>query len=271
MKKTTIIVLYILILIPNLCYSQTKEQILEEGYKLYNSEKASWLGTDLFIKMFNNLDDQVGGYFSYTEEGINKCIFFNRENSPKVLATFSFSSTFEDSQTKIDSNMRDFNNNESILYSIRKKALEIINADTLFKQYNNAELNIIPIITENLRKVYVLTGPKVDNVLILGNDYLLKFDNDNNLIDKRALHKNIIVFNIGSDSNTDITYHTHSESTGEIITPTDICTLLLYERYTSWKTHLVFSKTKVSIWDCQKNKLIIMTRDAYDKIYSKKK
>jgi hypothetical protein len=98
--------------------------------------------------------------------------------------------------------------------------------------------------------------------MIFGNDYLLTFNDSSELINKRQLHKNIIAFNYGNKKNhtSDIPIHNHLPPTGDFITPTDICTLMLYEKFAKWEQHLVVSKNYISTWDCNKNILKITTK-----------
>ena len=60
--------------------------------------------------------------------------------------------------------------------------------------------------------------------------------------------------------------HSHLPEYSDIITATDICTTMLYQKSTEWETSYVMSKKYVSIWDCKKNELVIMTREAWEKI-----
>ena len=60
--------------------------------------------------------------------------------------------------------------------------------------------------------------------------------------------------------------HSHLPSTGEYITATDICTLMLYEKYPGWKQYYVISPSYVSIWSCEKDELVILTKKAWDSI-----
>jgi len=166
--------------------------IVAEGKKMYRSEMASWYGTDIFLEKYPDQKSNIGGYFSYEDGNLTKCLFFSRTEIPKVLATISFDSTYSTSTAKIDDISRDFTPYENEIYVIRKKALQLINSDTLFKAYDNTNLNLIPLIKETEKKVYVLTGPQSNGVVIFGNDYLLTFDKDNNLLIQRQLHKNII-------------------------------------------------------------------------------
>lgn len=250
----------------NTSFGQTEDEILAEAYLLYNSEKASWNGTDIFLDKFPNKRNLIGGYFSYSENNIHSCVFFDQEENPNVLAKISFNDNFEVQLAKIDTTNRKLSNAEMDLFSIRKIALREMDQDTLFKRYNNTNLNPIPIITNKSRKVFVLTGPQISGVVILGNDYLLTFDKKNKLKSKKSLHKNIIPIEYNDDTKDAVTMHSHLKSTGNLITSTDLCTIMLYENYAHWKQHIVISEKNVSLWDCENDKLLIMTRKAWDKI-----
>lgn len=118
--------LFFLILISNSITAQVNpteqtKPIVEEGKRLYRSEMASWYGTDLFLEQYNN-KSTIGGYFSYADELIIKCIFFSKEPTPKVIGTISFDSTFNTQTAHSSLEERDFTNTESDLFDIRKKS-----------------------------------------------------------------------------------------------------------------------------------------------------
>ena len=244
--------------------------IVDEGKRLYRSEMASWYGTDLFLVNYKSRTN-VGGYFSFTtKEDVSKCIFFSKAEKPKVIGTISFDKTFNPELAKIDLNEREFTAIENDLYVLRKVALATINTDTLFKRYSNTDLNLIPLVYNNEKKVYVLTGPKQGGAVILGNDYLMTFDSNNQLIARKPLHKNIIpVPYAGKQSDgTEIvsTIHSHLPETGDLITSTDICTLMLYEKFAKWKSHKVVSQKYLSTWDCAKDELTEVEMGAVEKM-----
>ncbi|HQE33870.1 MAG TPA: hypothetical protein PLZ71_05655 [Flavobacterium alvei] len=249
----------------------TKEAqpIVAEGKLLYKSEMASWYGTDLFLENYKNREN-IGGYFSYTDNDVAKCIFFSKSENPKVIGTISFDSTYNTKTANTNLTERNFTTTENDLYEIRKLALVEIQSDTLFKNYNNSSLNLIPIINGKEKKVYVLTGPKNNGVVIFGNDYLLTFNKDNKLMVKKQLHKNIIPIEYGgkSEEGKEIegTIHSHLPETGDFITATDICTLMLYEKFTKWKTHNVVSKKYLNIWNCKTDELNVISMDVIEKI-----
>lgn len=242
-------------------------RIVDEGKQLYRSEMASWYGTDVFLEKFRE-KDKIGGYFSYTEGKEAKCIFFGKGDAPKVIGTIVFDDTYNTNTAKTILKQRDFTTTEKDLFHIRATALKTINSDTLFKVYNNTSLNLIPFIYKGQRKVYVLTGPKENGVVIFGNDYELTFGEQNQLTGKKQLHRNIIMTEYGKNqAETEFgSMHSHLPETGDFITPTDICTLMLYEKLAKWQQHIVISANYVSIWDCNKNQLITLTTEAWDKI-----
>lgn len=243
--------------------------IVKEGKRLYRSEMASWYGTDLFVEAFKD-HQRIGGYFSYTENDISKCIFYSREDHPKVIGTISFDSTYNVKTAKVDLNERDFTERESDLYFIRYRAMDEMRHDTLFKIYKNSNLNTIPLIDGNERKVYVLSGTSVNGLVIFGNDYLLTFDDKNNLTSKRALHNNAIFVEYGKSEKQDKielgSIHSHLPSTGDLMTATDICTLMLYEKLTGWRQHTVISEKYMSVWNCETNELHVVPMDVVKKI-----
>lgn len=245
-----------------------KSEIVEEGKRLYFSEMASWYGSDLFMQKYQ-LKNNIGGYFSYTENSVSKCIFFSRGDKPKVIGTISFSPDYNLETANTDLVERDFSEDENELYTIRKNALVEMNRDTIYKQYENTNLNLVPIISNGEKKVYVLTGPKKNGVVIFGNDYLLTFDNENNFKKSKRLHKNILISeygNVDGDKNKTVVaaMHNHQPETGDLITPTDICTTMLYEKFAGWETVYVMSKKYVSIWNCKSDNLMVITREAWE-------
>ncbi|MFT3823501.1 MAG: hypothetical protein QM731_06250 [Chitinophagaceae bacterium] len=243
-----------------------KDSILNEGKMLYKSEMASWYGTDIFLEKIKGKEISSGGYFSYSDQQGNKCIFFSKSDTPVVLATILFDDSYDVKKARYDDQSRSFTSYEAAIYAIRKQAFDAINSDTLFKVYNNTSLNLIPIINGNDKKVYVLTGPKVNGVVVFGNDYLLTFDANNQLTGKKRLHKNIIPVNYSKEKEQVFgTMHSHLPETGDYITATDICTLMLYGKFAGWQQHIVISANYVSIWNCSSNQLATVPREVWDK------
>lgn len=264
MKK---IITFILLSISLHAFSQDLKtinaQIMEEAIALLKSEKASWYGTDLFLENYKE-QSNIGGYFSYTQDSVSKCIFFSKSKEAKVIGEIAFDSTFNLETAKVDLTERDFHTNEKDLHQIRIKSLELVRKDTLFKSYKRTRLNIIPFIYKGKKKAYVLTGPEVSGVVIIGNDYLINFDENNNVTDRKELHKNIIPIEYEEGDRDGVSIHSHQKDTGDFMTVTDVCTLLLYSNYTKWESHIVVSEKYMNMLDLKSNTLISMTMEAYE-------
>ncbi|MGY3213480.1 hypothetical protein [Mucilaginibacter sp. HD30] len=268
--------LFLLVILSNICLlaigqqrdlTKVADSIRAEAEVLFRSEFASWYGSDIFSEKCKVRRASASGYLSY-DNGKNLInVFYSDGEIPTVVSTISFGYDFNASNYKLDTTDRPFNPTERALYSMRKAAIAQMNRDTLFKVYKNANLNPIPIINNGKKMVYALTGPTISGVVLFGNDYLLNFDKDNNIIAKRKLHKNLIPVQT-KDNSGQITVggiHMHLPETGDFITATDICTLMLYEKFTTWKQHIVLSQNYTSIWDCERNKLSIVTAEEWKK------
>ncbi len=268
------IVMFHLWCFPSL-YGQVEElqkSIMEEGMELYRIEKTSWMATDLILSNSILEIEEIGGYFSYRTNDLTKCIFYDNTSTPKTRAIVEFDSTLNEVNSYIEEVERLFTKQEQDLYQLRTRTLTWLQTDTMFVMYENTSPNVIPVIGDEGRKVYVLTGPEVGGVMVFGNDYELEFSESNEIISNRRIHKNIIPIDFSPNGQkVRATIHTHLEETGELMTSTDICTLLLYGESSGWDSHIVLSKKRVSIWDCNKHTLVTLTRKAYEKIIKDQK
>ncbi|AXG75174.1 hypothetical protein DVK85_13425 [Flavobacterium arcticum] len=247
--------------------AQDKDEVLAEAWLMYNSEKASWNGTDMVTQYYPEKLKTSGGYFSYTNDDRHTCVFFNRDSVPSITISISFDDTFIPETTKVDTTYRKMTSLENDLYEIRQKAIiESVNDTVTFKRYKNTNYNYIPLIVGKKKKVYILTGTGVRGVVVFGNDYLITFDKKNRIKKKKPLHKNIIPIEYSDNPDENITIHNHQEETGDLITATDICTLMLYCPYTNWSQHYVVSKKNISIWDCEKSELFVVTMKAWKRM-----
>lgn len=269
MKEAIPFILAIFLFLPSFAQSTREErEVVQEALKLYRSEMASWHGTDLFIQHFPDKQPGAGGYFSYPEGDRTICVFYSNAEQPNVLVSFSFDSTYNPETVVIDDMERPLSEKEADLLAIRMATLEKMKTDTLYRFYENMHPNLIPIIDEKGRRVYVLTGPEEGGIIVFGNDYLLTFDKNNNLKAQKRLHQNIITIPYGTQESSVLgTMHTHAPESGRIISATDICTLMLYAGFAQWEKHYVLSDKNVSVWDCKNNELTVMTRKAWDKVF----
>jgi hypothetical protein len=271
------IIIGLLLLASSLIYSQNKEteKILNEGKLLFRMEKGSWYGTDDMLARFKTKKDSVGGYLSYeTDDNTINTIFFSRFDSDKILIRYEFDSLPKPEPIKIDTLNQNATDLERNLISIRQDARDraYANEDKFFSFHDNTSLNFIPLIADKEKSVFVLTGPQVSGIVLLGNDYKLSYDQKNEFKKKEKIHNTILQFPYTSEDKENPTVSTiHSHIITEYISSTDICTLLLYKKYVEWNQHIVMSEKEVSIFDLEKESLFTMKRKAWEKIYSNEK
>ena len=246
------------------------DSINTEGETLYRSEWASGHSTQIFTSSFGGKKLLSGGYFSYESKTEMTTIFFSKNEDPVVLATVKFDHGLDSSKYSIDTTTRKFTENEKEFYTIRSKAAQAILNDTLFKFYQNTSLNLVPIIKNGAKRVYVVTAQTAPDEVLLGNDYLINFDKDNDIIKKTKLHNNLIPLGTGGQDAIKASSHQHLGETSPFITATDICAFKLWKAKTTWVISFVVSAGYVSAWHFRDEFLEILTQDEWQKIMKNK-
>ncbi|MGE3801064.1 MAG: hypothetical protein AB7H80_08605 [Candidatus Kapaibacterium sp.] len=268
------LLLTLAIFLPRIICGQTTDvfaiadSIEAEGRLLYQLERASWVGTDIVVEKHKEQLEKAGGYLSYVMGEKVRCIFFSASEKPEALITIDFDSDIAPESAQVSTTARPLTGEEKNLYAVREAAVERVSVDTMFKFYNNTSLNLIPLIRGERREVYILTGPQQSGVVIFGNDYLITLDQKNKVVTATQLHKNLIPIPYNPDDTTEnpTSMHSHKESTEPWMTVTDVCTLLLYADYLPWEQHTVVAEDYISWWNFEEQNLVILTREAWDKI-----
>lgn len=249
------------------------DSILSEGRLLYRLEMCAWHATNLVLKDDKSIRSNIGDFFSYESGTLLQCVFVSTDTAPKVIARVTMDTSLNVSAAKVEFTMRELNNHERRLHNIRKQSNELILSDTMFARYENTTFNMISVADSFSGKTYIFTEPEANGVVIFGNDYLLQFDKKDSLLQKTPMHPAIIPVDFGKDTDPELieTFHLHSKETGNYITPTDICTLMLYQKFAKWKRHSVISRSFVSCWDLESNELTILSAEQWNKINGGKK
>jgi hypothetical protein len=241
------------------------DSVMAEGKALFRSEWASWHGTDIFLEKFKEKENQTGGYLSYETPANLINVFYSKGDKPRTVAVISFGKDFNQQNYQLDTIARPLNPIEQDLFALRAAALRALKTDTTFKQYNNTDWNVIPFINNGAKRIYIVTAPTELNVVAFGNDYLLNANAGNEITSVKRIHNSYIATNT-KQNDVKALFHTHVIGKDEIMSATDICTLMLYEKENNVKQAYVMSKKYVSIWDCGKDTLLVLTRQAWDRI-----
>ncbi len=252
--------------------SAISDSLKAEGTRIYQSEITSWHATDLFIDKYKETGN-IGGYFSYRENNAFICAFINKGSNPRIIGTVTLDSSFNPKKARTDLAEREMTAIEKDYYLLRTAAYAALQKGNLVDLYENTSLNIVPLINGSERKVYVLTGPKSNGLIIFGNDLLLHFSTQNELVSSTKLHNNIMTAEFDPTHINDPVkgIHSHQPSSGEFITATDIATLLLYQKFARWDSYMVVAQNHVSVWNCVNNSLFIITREDWEKNYPQQK
>lgn len=140
-------------------------------------------------------------------------------------------------------------------------------AGTSYRFPENTRPNIILLESTKGVRAYVLVGPQTAGVLPIGNDFLLSFDTTDKLQTVERLHNSYLAMS-PPEKTKDIQAGMHSHLPAHpYITSTDICSLLLYQDAFPAPRHIVMGQKYVSIFDVQKQQLLLLTKKAFDKIY----
>jgi hypothetical protein len=172
------------------------DAILAEGLSLYQSERSSWVATDLMLA--TTIDRaQIGGYLSYLDGDSVRTIFWAHKAGGNVGSPLLASYAFPRRDVRVETaNYRPagtFSTHEAQLFTIRVAAKAELNApEKGYVTPPNSSLNLAFLEEKNETRVYVLTGPEEGGIVPIGNDYLLTFSPSGHLKRSERLHNSYL-------------------------------------------------------------------------------
>ncbi len=248
-----------------------KDEFFAEGHKLFRLEKAAWYGSDYLTTNHPYLLKKIGGYITYINEDQTVThIFYGDQDSSEVLLTTRFDSIAGPHPLEVDSVHRDALPRELRLIQARSIAVRRFfnNPKKFYSFYRGTSNNFVVLEGEKGKiRVYILTASKSNEYLLIGNDYCLHFNRKIKLKKEERFHKSLLKFPFRSDDpENEISQTMHNHKVGDLISPTDICTLLLYKNHLSWSLHTVYGKNHVSIFNLNTENLLILKKKAWKRI-----
>lgn len=281
--KVFYLFLFLVILNHNLSNAQNiqkkQKSVLDKGLSLFEKERVSWLTSDyLQEKIDISKIEDFRGYITYEENEILKSIYLQGTERLRVFYTFEFKGKIAINEAIIDDKIRNPSELELKLINIRKKVQEEILTNSEITTYDKVNFNLV---FESNKKgiiVYLLSSTPSYGLVLLGNDYKVYFTQTGKFIKTEKIHKNLIPVEWQhKDEQTEeisiatSSFHSHLSSTGELITETDICTMLLYGPQNKGHQHYVIGKKYVSILKLDERELYIMKKKVFDKLMSREK
>lgn len=284
-----------------------KKQILGEGLALYTLILANWTSNDLYYENEFNTG-YVKGYLSYRQKDTVKTIFWREMDTasaeykaknfkqvgdtgavaqlqPKktedlrlIVKTICYPkmSVKKTNAEIVEEEEREPNQEEKVLMDYRAMVYKEINTDTsFFKQYEGIALKAVPFDAGKEVKVYIYSSVKKEGVIPFGGDYLLVYDKKTQmLLEKTSLHNDCVFVSVQyrgkSYDVSKATVHTHKAEASELITPTDIATLMLYKNQLEWDEHHVVGEKHTSVFTLVDKKLDIMPAEYFEYLKKKK-
>ncbi|RZK95080.1 MAG: hypothetical protein EOO62_30220 [Hymenobacter sp.] len=251
------------------------EAILAEGLRLYQSERSSWVATDLMLA--TTIDRaQIGGYLSYLAGDSVRTIFWPKGTAGTVGTPLLASYSFLRQDVRVGTgNYRPagaFTAHEAQLFAIRQAVREEMSAGkNPYPVPANTSLNIALVEAANEVRAYLIVGPKESGVVPIGNDFLLTFSPGGKFKSIERLHNSYLPLRRDAvEQEVKAMIHSHLAA-HPYITPTDICSTLLYRTKMPGQQHIVVSEEYVSLFDIDTQQLAILTRKAFEKMSNFKK
>ena len=283
-----------------------KNSILGEGLALYTIILANWTSNDLYYESEFNTNI-VSGYLSYKDKDSIKTIFWRdidtssaeykaktfqqvadtgaiaAQHSTKITGLQVITKTFRyekmnvsKKNAKIVEDERAPTDYEKMLMDFRKATYDTIKKDTaFFTEYQGTALKAVPMDAGKKILVYIYSSSTSEEFVPLGGDYTILYGKkEKDVIERKKLHDRIILISThykGKPSDaTKFTYHYHKGDSPELITPTDVATLLLYKTSVDWDEHRVISDSYVCVFTLVDRKLQLIPAKEYDRMNKKK-
>ncbi|MBD1385738.1 hypothetical protein IDJ75_10650 [Mucilaginibacter rigui] len=212
----------------------------------------------------------IGGYVSYETPTNLVNTFFSKGEKPVAIGVITFGKDFNVQNYQLDTVTRQLNTIEKDLFTLRVAAFKTLRSDTTFKQYSGTSFNVIPFINKGIKRVYILSAPTSSGIILFGNDYMLDVNYKSEVVSIKRIHNSLISTDTKKNDVKAI-FHTHIPGKDEIMSATDICTMMLYEKENNVKQSYVMSRKYVSIWDAKDDQLVVLTKQAWDRINNDQK
>ncbi|KUG08774.1 hypothetical protein [Solirubrum puertoriconensis] len=252
-------------------FAKQQEAILKEGLALYESERASWVATDLLITRQTDMAT-IGGYITYTDGDSIRTVFVAREAAEPLPVSHAFSFPRNSEITPTSGRLlaaRPTTERERRLFAMRKQVFEELMQPKKGKEYtfpDKTQPNVVLLDDGPKPRAYVLIGPQEEGVLPIGNDLLMTFSPAGRLEEVERLHNSYVAMRMPEKGKTvEAGMHTHLPA-HPYITPTDICSLLLYRNTFPVDAHFVIGQKYVSIFELPKKQVLIMEKKAFDRM-----
>lgn len=246
-------------------------QNIKEGRLLARLDLIHAAAYPYFYKMdkYNNMPTV---YIPYVDGDTDRLIVYSRFPEPKVIYAVALTNLTKRPIVKTSSQVRDFTPQEHQLYIMTERTIVEFKRDPFFKIADNAYPKLRPVITPYGHKLYCYGDPISQDSLTFGEDYVVEFSDDNQFINKKALHKQSLHYYLEGKNSPDtlLGFHSHVDEPGDEFTATDIAKVIYYQTIAGWNDFMLLGNRFTTFWDYKKDRPVQFDRFEFETAYRNK-
>lgn len=266
MKKASLLILLIAfftILSAQAISKKMVANVANDGENLFKLELLTRHSADKLYE--SNAMEGLSGFVAFMDGGLFNCIYWKGEGAARtVVYHFTALDPEKPKFIQLDATAHALSEKEQTLANIKVKALAVIRGDkAYFKIDRGITLSLHILENESSYFAYLIANQRTENYIPIGNDFRLEFDKNGTLIKRAKLRSKLV--EIPTDVEPDkngriITFHDNTEVGSAIISPTDICNLLLYSAAPAKHEHHMTSRNFVCVYDLGQRNLLVQKR-----------
>lgn len=241
------------------------EQINEDGTNLYKLSLMTQYSADMMYEK----DLMVGmtGYLSYASGGMFYSIYWmGSGESRKVQYRFMAVNPEQKSLIQMGKDNVALTKEEALLADVKSQVLQAVQTDRQFFVRTSTGLGLqVQLLSKGSNIVaYLMPYQTAENTVPIGNDFEMVFNGSSGALRAREVIREtytaVPVDIEPNDQGQLITFHDNTLNGPAFISPTDICSLLLYGGNRAGHEHHVISGMYLSIYDVQKREIRLQKR-----------
>ena len=201
------------------------DSILKEAYHLYLSEKINWWASDDYME--RGIYPPAKGSYVMFEDSLAKVLFVADNDLCVYEERYHLASKTTDYLTErraLSETEKQFCDRQvRLMGKLTESGMQVYAYPE-----DQASFNIDVIrINDSITRIYLILGALANNLIPFGNDFSFDFDNNDSLIASREYHHSYIPISWENSQTIEHVTHSHTKD-NPYITPTDICTFVLY-------------------------------------------
>lgn len=247
------------------------DSICAEGYNLFVAERVNWIATDSALAHCdeNNLR---GNIIWQPNSGMWSAVFFDREQKNCLFELVYDTRTGEE---RFFYEPRPLSEQEREQWELKgtmfDNAIKSYGDSLRYNSdYGRPNVDFVRVDPNTIR-MYILQGVERPNVIPIGNDYSIDFDNKGNTKAFRRYHRSFLPMSTVDENGEKVAtiYHSHLKD-NPYITPTDICNFLLYRGEMESTGVLSTALDGYIIYNAKDNSAVFLSKEVMEKINGNK-